>query len=73
MMIVVLLSLNACKSKSEKMENELKDFIASYEARVKPLQKATNLASWNATMTGKEEDYKKSEELQNQLVKIFAK
>lgn len=72
LVITLLLSLNACKPKNSSMENELKEFIAAYEAKVKPLQKETYLAAWNATLTGKEEDYKKSETLQNQLVKIYA-
>ena len=72
MIIVVIITMNACQNKTEKMENELKNFIAKWEAKVKPLQKETYLAAWNATITGKEEDYKKSEALQNQLVKIYA-
>jgi peptidyl-dipeptidase A len=70
--MVLIFSLSACQNKSEKMEKELKNFIANYEAKVKPLQKETYLAAWNATLTGKEEDYTQSEQLQNQLVKIYA-
>ncbi|MHC1706687.1 MAG: M2 family metallopeptidase [Bacteroidales bacterium] len=72
LMILLIFVLSACQNKTEKMENELKDFIAKWELKVKPLQKETYLAAWNATLTGKEEDYKKSEELQNQLIKIYA-
>jgi peptidyl-dipeptidase A len=54
------------------MEKELKDFIASYEAKVKPLQKEAALAYWNASGSGKDEDYAKYEELSNTLMKIYA-
>ncbi|MCX6270165.1 MAG: M2 family metallopeptidase [Bacteroidetes bacterium] len=75
MMVLILPSvflMYSCQNPTQKMEMQLKDFIASYEARVKPLQKSVNLASWNATISGKDEDYKKSEDLQNQLVKVYA-
>jgi len=34
------------------MENRIKQFIADYEAKVIPLYKEANLASWNANITG---------------------
>ncbi len=70
--VLLMLGISGCQNKKPDMEQELKDFIAKYEAKVKPLQKETYLAAWNATLSGKDEDYQKSEKLQQQLVKIYA-
>jgi peptidyl-dipeptidase A len=72
MALMILSGLSGCQNKTQKMENELKTFLAEWETKVKPLQKETNIAYWEAALSGKDEDYKKSEDLQNQLVKIFA-
>ncbi len=70
--IILLMGITACQNKTQKMENELKTFLSAWETKAKPLQKDANIAYWNAALSGKDEDYKKSEELQNQLVKIYA-
>lgn len=69
--IALALITGACSNKKEKMEKELKTFIANWEARVKPLQKEAFIAYWNASISGKDEDYEKSEQLQLQLNSIF--
>jgi peptidyl-dipeptidase A len=61
----------SCTSKQEKMENLMKSFISSYEAKVIPLYKASSLASWNANITGTTEDYAKSEKASFEYAKIF--
>lgn len=70
-LIAVMLITGGCGNKNEKMEKELKTFIANWEARVAPLQKETYTAYWNASISGKDEDYAKSEQLQLQLNSIF--
>ncbi|MBW6491133.1 MAG: M2 family metallopeptidase [Lentimicrobium sp.] len=60
-----------CSNKTEKMEQELKTFISEWEAKVEPLQKEAALAYWNASISGKDEDYSKSEQLQFQVSSIF--
>ena len=70
-LIAVMLITGGCGNKNEKMEKELKTFIANWEARVVPLQKETYTAYWNASISGKDEDYAKSEQLQLQLNSIF--
>jgi peptidyl-dipeptidase A len=40
-------------------------FVADYEARVRPLEIALNLAWWNANTTGKDEDFAAKVEAQN--------
>jgi peptidyl-dipeptidase A len=44
-----------------------KAFIAEYEASVRPLEIALARASWKAQASGKDEDYKASEEADNRL------
>ncbi|MBI4580337.1 MAG: M2 family metallopeptidase [Planctomycetes bacterium] len=44
-----------------------KQFIAEYEASVRPLEIAAARADWNAQASGKDEDYKASEQAQNRL------
>jgi peptidyl-dipeptidase A len=61
----------SCTSKQEKMENRMKQFITDYETKVVPLSKEANLASWNANITGTDEDYARSEKASFELAKIF--
>lgn len=70
--VVVLALIISCTSKKEKMKQELIDFIKKHDSVYIPLYKAANLASWNAAISGKDEDFKKSEEVQMQMVKLFA-
>jgi peptidyl-dipeptidase A len=70
--IMIILLLFSCTSKNEKMENQMKKFIAGYEAKVIPLSREANLASWNANITGTDEDYAKSEKASFELAKIYS-
>jgi peptidyl-dipeptidase A len=63
--------LLSCTSKQEKMENRMKQFIASYEAKIIPLSKEANLASWNANITGTDDDYAKSEKASFKLAEVY--
>jgi peptidyl-dipeptidase A len=49
------------------VERSAKQFIAAHESHVKPLEKQTALAWWNANISGKDEDFKAKEEAQNKL------
>jgi peptidyl-dipeptidase A len=42
-------------------------FVETYTAKIRPLEIAANRAWWNANITGKDEDFKKKEEAQNQI------
>jgi peptidyl-dipeptidase A len=44
-----------------------KSFIAEHEKTIRPLEVAANKAWWDANTQGRDEDYKKKEELQNKL------
>jgi peptidyl-dipeptidase A len=69
--IVALSLLPGCSSKQEKAETGMKDFISAYETKIIPLYKEASLASWNANITGTNEDWAKSEKASFELTKIF--
>lgn len=52
----------SCTSKQDKMENRLREFISKTEPRIKVLYQEASIASWDASISGKAEDYKKSED-----------
>jgi len=68
--ICVLFSFN-CTNRQEKMMNEFTRFLTEYEGKVIPLSKQVNLVYFEASITGSDSLYKKSEELQFELSKIF--
>ncbi len=70
--ILSVILMAGCQSKQEKMKKDLVDFIKKFDSVYIPLYNASSLASWDASISGKPEDFKKSEELQMQMVKIFA-
>jgi peptidyl-dipeptidase A len=53
------------------MTSKFTQFLKEYEARVIPLAKAVSLASFEASVTGNDSLYKKSEELQFELSKVY--
>ncbi|KAB2845599.1 MAG: M2 family metallopeptidase, partial [Melioribacteraceae bacterium] len=54
------------------MLNEFIKFLIEYENKIVDLSKQASLAYFNASISGKEEDYKKASELQLQISKIFS-
>ena len=54
------------------MEEQLLKFINDYEAKVIELSKQANLAYFDASISGKQEDYKKASELQLKLSNYYA-
>jgi peptidyl-dipeptidase A len=66
--------LSSCgPSEKDRMTEELKTFIKNFEAEVMPLNKQAALAYFDATLSGKEEDYTKAADLEVQLSKVFAR
>jgi peptidyl-dipeptidase A len=70
--VVVLTALISCAaiafvSAADDPEVRARQFIASHESIVRPLETAANLAWWNANVTGKDEEFKAKEEAQNKL------
>lgn len=65
--------LASCGStEKDNMTEELRGFIAQYEKTVKPLSKDAALAYFDATISGKEEDYQRAADLEVQLSKVYA-
>jgi peptidyl-dipeptidase A len=62
----------SCNPGTQQMEKDLKTFIDSLELRVKPVESAAALASFMASVSGREEEYNKTSELNIQLSKIYA-
>ncbi len=54
------------------MQNDFHNFLEEYENKVIELSKNANEAYFNASISGKEEDYKRASELQTKLSKIYA-
>jgi peptidyl-dipeptidase A len=69
--VMVLILFWSCTSKQEKMENRMKEFISAYEAKVKPLYREMTLSSWNANITGSNEDWAKSEKASFEFARIY--
>jgi len=61
----------SCSPNQEKMENRMKEFVSGYEAKIIPLYKESALASWNANITGTDEDWAKSEKASIAFISFF--
>lgn len=72
LLALVLMLISSCTSKKQKMNDELISFIKKHDSMYIPLYKEAALASWNAAISGKEEDYKKSEQVQLQMMKLVS-
>jgi peptidyl-dipeptidase A len=70
--VIAMLLLTSCESETMKMENKLKGFIANYEEQVKPLYTESNLAYWDASISGKPEDWARAEDAQLKLTDLHA-
>jgi peptidyl-dipeptidase A len=53
-------------------EKQIKEFIQSYETKVEPAYKKVAITGFDAQISGKENDYKKSSQAQVDLSKIFS-
>lgn len=62
----------SCTNNPNRMEKRLSDFIGRLNEKVIPLFKEAAGASWDASISGMEKDYRRSEEAQLKLVKIFS-
>jgi len=74
-LILPVVILASCKGKTEQkdedMEKQFKEFVVKHEAAVKPVYKDMCDAYFVASISGKEEDYKRSAELELELTKIY--
>jgi len=75
-MLAILLS--SCGKKEQipggntDAEKDFSEFVKALETKTVPLFKEMNLAYWNASISGKKEDFEKNAELQNKYAAIFS-
>jgi len=67
-LIAGIVSFNSC---SKGIEMQFNEFVTAHVAKLMPLEKESNLAYWQAALSGKEEDYKKFSEAQLRLEKLY--
>jgi peptidyl-dipeptidase A len=66
-----LLILLSCISRQEKMENRMRKFISSFEAKIIPLYREQAITSWNANISGTDADLALSEKASFEYTKAF--
>lgn len=69
--VILVLLTQSCK-KQKNMKEKSQAFIQRFEETFKPLFKELNNASWTAEITGKDEDYKKVEELDFKISSLLS-
>jgi len=69
--VVVFLFFSSCTTEQERMETRLKKFIAAYEQLIIPLYREMALTSWNANITGKDEDLADSERASFEFSRVY--
>jgi len=67
--LVALVFIFGCENISK--EKQLEQFIDSHIAKLKPLSNKANLAYWDATTTGKQEDYELVNKLNLEIQQIY--
>jgi len=73
LLFIVLLFINACKVKeTDKSLQEFQTFLVEHEKQVAPIQKEYNLASFKASTSGSEADFKNLATLEIALTKVYA-
>jgi peptidyl-dipeptidase A len=68
LLITGLVSFISC---SKGVEMQFSEFVTAHVAKLMPLEKESNLAYWQAAISGKEDDYKKFSEAQLRLEKLY--
>jgi peptidyl-dipeptidase A len=53
-------------------QNKFEGFVTAHVEKIEPLQKESNLASWDAAISGKAEDYKKASDLTLKIRRIYS-
>jgi peptidyl-dipeptidase A len=70
--LALTLAAAAAESESDKMNREFDAFLKTFEAKVIPLTREQASASFDASISGKREDYNRSAELQIKLSDIYS-
>ncbi|MDP2898260.1 MAG: M2 family metallopeptidase [bacterium] len=69
---VMTMALVPSDSGRNAKENQLETFLSAHVKRIKPLSKETRLAHWNASITGKPEDYDRLSKLELEMCQIYS-
>ncbi len=69
-MLTISVVLFGCASNAK--EEELESFIAAHVEKVKPMKREASLASWDAAISGKSEDYDKVSELTLKVRQVYS-
>jgi len=70
--MTLTMSLTLFANELNKEEEKLQNFITKHVETIKPLEKQTNLAYWDASNSGKSEDYDKLSKLQLTIRRIYS-
>ena len=70
--MTLTMSLTLSANELNKEEEKLQNFITKHVEKIKPLEKQTNLAYWDASNSGKSEDYDKLSKLQLTIRRIYS-
>ncbi len=67
--------ISACKNNNneKKMTQEFESFMRKFDSAYHPLSIQSNLAYWNASISGKEKDFDKVEKLSNTISNLLSK
>ena len=69
---VSVVTVIVCGCAPSAKEKQLEKFITAHVEKVKPMLKQTNLASWDAAISGKDEDYDKSSKLTLEIRQVYS-
>jgi len=70
MMLAVSITVVGCAPNAK--ERELEGFITAHVVKIKPMERQTNLASWDAAISGKSEDYDRLSRLTLKIRQVYS-
>ncbi len=72
MMLAISVIVFGCAPNEMDKEKELEKFITAHVQKIKPMEKETNLAWWDAAVSGKAEDYDKVSKLTLKIRRVYS-
>lgn len=72
MMLTMSVILFGCRPAAKEKRPRLQKFITAHVEKIKPMAKASNLASWDAAVSGKPEDYDKVSKLTLEIRQVYS-
>ena len=74
LVIITIILFTGCgnSNKNKDMKKEFEAFVKRYEDTIAQMDKDANLAYWNASITGKSEDFQKNADIEIQRNKVLA-